>query len=382
MNILVALDSFKDCLASRPAGEALARGLRAVLSDACCRVVAVADGGEGTIDAILARTGGRRVPCMAHDPVGRLVQSGFARLDDGRTVIVELAEVVGLQGLPAGSRDAWLTSSYGAGELLRAALGSEAERIVLTVGGSAVNDGGAGLLQALGARFVDSAGRTLTAPLRACDLNRVADVDLGRLATRRRHIELEVACDVTNPLCGVRGASQVFGPQKGLSGTRVAEADRAISRLYDHLEASAGLCVRTQPGAGAAGGTAAAVALGLGAALRPGAELVLDLISFDALVETADLVITGEGRLDQQTLDGKAPLIVARRAKRLGIPVIAIGGSLAPGVEAALEGEVDALEPVVTRPQSLAAALAEGEDNLERCGRRLAGWIRFGRISA
>ena len=379
MNVLIALDSFKDCLASRPAGEALARGLCAALSEARCRVVEVADGGEGTIDAILARTGGRRVSCTAHDPLGRRVETAYARLHDGRTAIVELAAVVGLQGLPTDSRDAWLTSSFGAGEVLREALESGAERIVLSVGGSAVNDGGAGLLQALGARFIDSAGRTLTTPLRSCDLERVADVDSSRLITPSGNTRVEVACDVTNPLCGPRGASRVFGPQKGLSAARIAEADTQLGRLYDRLEDIAGRPVRTKAGAGAAGGVAAAVAVGLGAVLQPGAALVLDLIGFDALVEAADLVITGEGCIDAQTLDGKTPLSVARRAKAQGKPVIAIGGSLGPGAEAILEDEIDAFEALVTRPQALATALSEGGDNLERCGRRLGQWIRVGR---
>jgi glycerate kinase len=372
MKIVVAPDKFKGSLPAAEVAMAIAAGLRAGRPDAELVTIPVADGGEGTVDAAVA-AGFERVPVMAAGPTGDPVRASYARR--GEVAVVELAGVCGLARLPAGprsSRAAPLTaSSFGAGEVLRAALEAGGQRIILGVGGSASTDGGAGLLQALGARVLDTSGEpvrpggpaTGRGGLGGGALRDVATLDLAGLHPGLRAAEVILAADVDNPLTGPDGAAEVYGPQKGASPAEVALLDEGLRRWAAVVAAATGTDWSQARGAGAAGGVGFAVLAVLGAARRPGIELVLDLAGFEDALDGADLVITGEGSLDTQSLAGKTPVGVARAAARHGIPVVAVAGrsTLSPA-ELAAAGiaavyPLSDLEPDPERSRAEAARL-------------------------
>jgi len=382
MHIVVAPDSFKDALDAARVAAAIARGLRAELRDVTLDLVPLADGGEGTLDALLAATGGTRIAQQVIGPLGTPVLAHYGLLGDGRTAVIELAQASGLEHVPAARRNPELTTSYGTGELVRAALAHRPARLILGIGGSATNDGGAGLCQALGVRFFDAAGACLERPLSGGDLHRVARLDATGLDARLATVAVQVACDVDNPLCGPCGASAVYGPQKGATPTQVAALDRTLADFYAQVEHTLGCAVTMLPGAGAAGGVGAALAAFVGADLRRGIEIVIDAVDLRARMARADLVITGEGALDAQTRHGKTPAGVARLARDLGIAVVALGGSLADEAMS-LQGELfDALEAATVRPSTVDAALAACEANVERAARRIAGWLKLAQRTA
>jgi glycerate 2-kinase len=330
MKIVVAPDKFKGSLPATEVATAIAAGLRAGRPDAELVTIPVADGGEGTVDAAVA-AGFERVPVTAAGPTGEPVRASYARR--GEVAVVELAGVCGLARLPAGpcsSRAAPLTaSSFGAGEVLRAALEAGGQRLILGVGGSASTDGGAGLLQALGARVLDARGEPIRPggpALGGGALREVAALDLSGLHPGLRAADIILAADVDNPLTGPDGAAEVYGPQKGASPAEVALLDEGLRRWAAVVAAAVGQDWSHAPGAGAAGGVGFAARAVLGARSRPGIGLVLELAGFAAALDGADLVITGEGSLDAQSLAGKAPVGVARAAARLGIPVVAVAG--------------------------------------------------------
>jgi glycerate 2-kinase len=330
MKIVVAPDKFKGSLPATEVATAIAAGLRAGRPDAELVTIPVADGGEGTVDAAVA-AGFERVPVTAAGPTGDPVRASYARR--GEVAVVELAGVCGLARLPAGpcsSRAAPLTaSSFGAGEVLRAALEAGGQRLILGVGGSASTDGGAGLLQALGARVLDARGEPIRPggpALGGGALREVAALDLSGLHPGLRAADIILAADVDNPLTGPDGAAEVYGPQKGASPAEVALLDEGLRRWAAVVAAAVGQDWSHAPGAGAAGGVGFAARAVLGARSRPGIGLVLELAGFAAALDGADLVITGEGSLDAQSLAGKAPVGVARAAARLGIPVVAVAG--------------------------------------------------------
>src|SRR5580704_15232084 len=363
MKIVVAPDKFKGSLPATQVASAIAAGLHAVLPDAELVTVPVADGGEGTVDAAVA-AGFERVPVTAAGPTGDPVRSGYARR--GEVAVVELAGVCGLARLPGGRPAPLAASSFGAGEVLRAALESGARRIVLGVGGSASTDGGAGLLQALGARVLGASGE-LAPPMGGGALRDVAALDLTGLHAARHGAEIILAADVDNPLTGPDGAAEVYGPQKGASPAEVTVLAAGLRRWAAVVAATIGTDWSQVPGAGAAGGVGFAALAVLGATRRPGIELVLDLAGFETALDGADLVITGEGSLDTQSLAGKAPVGVARAAARLGIPVIAVTGRstlTAAGITAVYR--LSDLEPDPGR------SLAEAAELLRRTGQMIA----------
>ncbi|MEQ8659629.1 MAG: glycerate kinase [Gammaproteobacteria bacterium] len=379
MRIVIAPDSFKESLAADAVARAIATGIARVLPDAVLDLVPMADGGEGTLAALVAATGGREEPCTVHGPHGALLQAGFGILGDGVTGVIEMAAASGLALVPAAARDPYLATSYGTGELVRAALDADLAALVIAIGGSATVDGGAGLVQALGARFLRADGAAIAAPITGGQLADVAGIDLSQLDPRLARTRVEIACDVDNPLLGPRGAAAVFGPQKGATPAQVTALDAALARFYDIVEASLDVRVRERAGAGAAGGAGAALMAFLGATLRPGVALVIEAVGLDARLAGADLVITGEGRLDEQTLHGKTPHGVARVARARGIPVIAIGGGIADGADDALAGVFDAVEACVARPMSVAEALADAPATLARAGARVGRWLALAR---
>lgn len=361
MKIVIAPDSFKESLSALEVAEAIAKGWASVYPDAEICLLPMADGGEGTVDALLAATGGERRECQVRGPLGAPVQAHWGWLA-GNTAVIEMAAASGLHWVPSGRRDATVTSSYGTGELIREALDGGAKRIILGLGGSATNDGGAGLLQALGMRLLDRNGAELAAGGAA--LAQLYQIDMAGLDSRLLGVQVDVAADVDNPLCGPRGASAVFGPQKGASPEQVASLDAALQSMANVVAATLGQDFSQVPGVGAAGGLGFAAKAFLRAGFRPGIELVAELSGLTEAVQGADLVITGEGRLDAQSLHGKTPVGVARVAQAAGVPVIALAGSLGEGYQRMYPVGIDAAFSLAPGPITLEQACAQAASEL------------------
>lgn len=372
----VAMDSYKGSLSSVEAGSAVRHGILRVLPDAKVVCIPIADGGEGTVDAYLAACGGTRVGKTVSDPRGQAVRAAYARLPDG-TAVIEMAASSGLPLVPAAARDPKTASTRGFGELILDALSQGARDFILGIGGSATNDGGAGMLSALGVRFLDGSGAVL--PDGGAALEGLARIDLAGLDARLAGCRIRVACDVDNPLCGERGASAVFGPQKGADEADVALLDRALSHYADVAEAALGVSVRDDAGAGAAGGLGFALKAFLGASLVPGVGLLLETAKFDEQLSGCDCVISGEGATDFQTAYGKAPVGVSRRAAARGIPAFLLSGTLGRDYSAVYREGVTAAFSIADRPMTLEYAIENAAPLLEAAAERLtrtlcAGW--------
>lgn len=339
--IVLAPQGFKESLSGLEVARAMEVGVHAVWPGAEAVLVPVADGGDGTLESLVDALGGTVETATVSDPLGRPIEAAWGTLGDGRTAVIEMARSSGLALLRPSERNPLLTTSRGVGELMRAAFDRGYRRLIVGVGGSATVDGGVGMAQALGARFLDDDGKPLEPGGGA--LARLARVDLSGLDSRLADAVVEVACDVSNPLTGELGAAAVFGPQKGATPEMVRLLDDGLNRLADALLRDMGRDVRCLPGAGAAGGLAAGLHAFAGARLRSGADIVLEAVGLDDKLEGADLVLVGEGRMDRSTVFEKAPVAVARRASRRGIPVVAIVGSLGDGFQAVHEHGVDAV---------------------------------------
>lgn len=362
MKLLICPDSFKDALPASEAARAIAEGARradpSIEIDEC----PMADGGEGSLDALLAATGAERRSARVQDALGRPCEAAWGWHASSGTAYIELAEASGLQALSREERTALHSTTHGVGELILAALDAGARRLLITLGGSATNDGGAGMLTALGARLLDESGQPL-APGGAA-LEHLAQLDLDGLDSRLADVQVEAAVDVDNPLLGERGASAIFGPQKGASEADVTRLDDALARLADQAREVTGQDLRDQPGAGAAGGMGFAVAAFLGGRMRPGIEMIMEQAGMAERLESADLVITGEGQLDGQSLSGKTPIGISRAARAQGVPVIVLAGRMAPGWQAALEEGVSAAFTLADGPMDLDEALSRCADLL------------------
>lgn len=379
MKIVIAPDSFKESLSAAEVAREIRAGFAEIFPDADYRLLPVADGGEGTVEALVAATGGEHVALSVTGPLGAPVEAFYGLTGDGHTAVIEMAAAAGLALVPPERRDPLVTATAGVGELIRAALDRGARHLVVGLGGSATNDGGAGMATALGARLLDHQGRPIGPGGGA--LADLARIDLSGLDPRLADCAIEVACDVDNPLVGPDGASAVFGPQKGATPAMVAALDHGLARFAAAIEAATGRAVADLPGGGAAGGLGAGLHALVGARLRPGAAIVMEAVGLDAAVADADLVITGEGRIDGQTIHGKTPVGVATVAKRHGKPVIAIAGSLGPGVAAVYAHGIDAVFSVLSRPCTLADALTEAAPNLRATARDVAAVWRLGALS-
>ncbi|MCY1399458.1 Glycerate 2-kinase [compost metagenome] len=370
MKIVIAPDSFKESLSAPEAATAIANGWRRAMPAAEIVLRPLADGGEGTVDAVLAARPGERRECRVRGPlVGHPVTAHWGLLDDG-TAVIEMAAASGLHWVSERKRDATRTTSYGTGELIRAALEAGARKIILGLGGSATNDAGMGMLQALGVRFLDVAGNELGDG--GAVLADLAEIDLSGMEPRLLPVEIEVAADVDNPLCGPRGASAVFGPQKGASAAQVEQLDAALQRFAKVAAATLGEDHSQFPGVGAAGGLGFAARAFLKARFRPGIELVAELSGLAEALQGADLVITGEGRLDAQSLHGKTPVGVARMATAAGVPVIALAGSLGEGYAQLRDAGIAAAFSLAPGPLSIAQAFARAAQELEARAEELA----------
>ncbi|HUG06496.1 MAG TPA: glycerate kinase [Candidatus Limnocylindria bacterium] len=339
--VVIAPQSFKGSADAVAVASAIARGVRRVWPRANCVELPLADGGEGTALALVRATGGEMRDTRVHDPLGREIDAQWGVLGDRRTAVLEMAAASGLPLLRDSERDPRITSTRGTGELILAAAASGAERIVIGIGGSATNDGGAGMARAFGYRFLDADGREL--PEGGAALARLARID-GQTDPRLIRPAIDVACDVRNPLLGVEGATAVYGPQKGATPEIQRELENALTRYADVVEAFVGRDVRSVPGAGAAGGLGAGLIAFLDARLVSGASLVLDAVGFDKRLVGADLVVTGEGRIDGQSIYGKLTHAVTVAAKRRGVPVVAVAGMVGPGHEGMRAAGIEAIE--------------------------------------
>ncbi len=376
MRIIVAPDSFKGSVSALGVAEAMARGIHAVFPAAEVIKVPIADGGEGTVDALVAATGGRHMHTEVRGPLGEPVRAHWGISGDGATAFIEMASASGLPLVPKDRRDPRITSTSGTGELMKAALDAGLRKLVIGIGGSATNDGGTGMARALGARFLDADGHDL--PEGGAALARLARIDLSGLDPRLAEASVLVACDVDNPLFGPRGASAVYGPQKGASPDMVQELDAALGVFAGVAQAATGRDIALLPGAGAAGGLGAGLLFFTPASLRPGVAIVLETTGFEALVQGADLVITGEGRTDFQTAMGKAPVGVAAAAKRHGVPVVCLAGGLGDGADEVLRHGIDALATTVPQPMSLEDCMGQGAALVEAAAARACRLVKVG----
>jgi glycerate kinase len=355
MRILIAPQSLKGSLTAAEAGQTIAHGVRAVFQEAEIDIVPVADGGEGTVQALVDATGGKIIEQTVTGPLGEPVLAFFGILGDGNSAAIEMAACAGLPLVPPDQRDPRITTTYGVGELILAASDYGCRHFIIGIGGSATNDGGAGMAQALGATFLTTGGTEIARGGAA--LVNLARISTSSMDTRLQACTVDVACDVTNPLCGPTGASAIYGPQKGATPAMVAELDRALDHYAQIIERDLGLAVRDIPGAGAAGGLGAGLMAFLHATLRPGAQIVLEAAQLEERMRMADLVITAEGQIDAQTAYGKSVGAVASMAKRYGLPVLALAGSLGDQYQVVYELGVDALEALPSSPMTLAYAM-------------------------
>ncbi|MBD5357040.1 MAG: glycerate kinase [Bacteroides sp.] len=352
--IVVASDSFKGSLSSLQVGEAAAKSISSVLPEYHVEVVPVADGGEGTVEAIVSALKGKYVRVTVTGPLGNPVESVYGMC--GSIAVIEMSAASGLTLVPPDKRNPWVMTSYGTGELIRDAVINGCRKFIIGIGGSATNDGGIGMLQALGFRFFDAKGNTIGRG--GSEAGRVAAIDTSCVLPELEKCSFRVACDVTNPLTGNNGASYIFGPQKGADPEMIEKLDKGLESFSRVVADTCGEDFSIYPGAGGAGGLGFAFLAFLGAKLESGIEMVLDTVSFDSKLERATLVITGEGRLDYQTCMGKTPYGVLQHAKRQGIPVIAIGGAVVPeAMESLMEAGFSSVFPIVSGPISINEAL-------------------------
>ncbi len=380
MHILLAPQALKGSLTAAETAQALAQGVRAAAPDVQVIELPIADGGEGTVEAMVAATGGTIIPVTVTGPLGGPVAAFFGILGEAgsaqRTAVIEMAAASGLPLVPLERRDPRITTTWGTGELIRHALDRGCRRLLIGIGGSATNDGGAGLAQALGAHLLDEQGQEL--PLGGAALARLARIVSETLDPRLRDTVVQVACDVDNPLCGPNGASAIYGPQKGATPEMVRELDDALRHYAAIIERDFGVDVLDLPGAGAAGGLGAGLVAFLKAELLPGSRMVLDALHFDTHLAAADLVMTAEGHLDTQTLRGKSVGAVAAAAKARGIPVIVVAGGVSSEEYALYQMGIAAIVPLPTHPMTLAEAMTQASPLVSRAAERALRLVRIG----
>jgi len=362
MKFVVAPDSFKGSISAIEAASAMEEGIKRIFADSEIIKVPLADGGEGTVEALVTATGGKIICTRVLDPLGRERESFFGILGNGKTAVVEMAAASGLPLLKPEEKNPYITTTYGTGQLIKAALDYGCDEIIIGIGGSATNDGGAGMAQALGALLLDDGGREL--PFGGRALRDLHTINIENMDPRLGATKIIAACDVDNPLCGERGASAVYGPQKGASPEMIKELDAALANFADKIKKQMGVDVLNVPGAGAAGGLGAGILAFLKGNLKPGIKLVLDAVDFDYKVKDADLVLTGEGRIDEQTAYGKAPIGVAQVAQKYRVPVLAFGGILGDNYEKVYEKGIDYVSANVQSIISLDEAIKKGYDLL------------------
>ena len=359
MKIIIAPDSFKGNLSALQVSQAIENGVKRVIPDAMTTIVPMADGGDGTVQALVDATGGKIIPAEVTNPLGGRVIAHWGLLSDKVTGVIEMAAASGLNLVPPQKLNPLITTTYGTGELILAALERGCRKLIIGIGGSATNDGGAGMAQALGVKLLGAKGAPLT--FGGAALADLKHIDITTIDPRLADCDITVASDVTNPLCGSQGASAVYGPQKGATEEMVVQLDAALAHYADVIKRDLGIDIRDVPGAGAAGGLGAGLITFLKAKLLPGIDIVIQATGLVEHLKDAALVFTGEGRIDSQTAHGKVPVGVARKAKAFGLPVIAIAGEIKDGYQTVYQQGIDAVFSIAPGPISFNQSVAEAE---------------------
>ncbi|SDI88709.1 glycerate kinase [Natribacillus halophilus] len=369
-NIIIAPDSFKESMSAREAAEAIQTGFQQAGDEHEYHLIPMGDGGEGTMEALAANLAGVYHTLQVEGPNGRPVEATYALSADGKTAIMEMAQASGLDHVAEHDRNVGAASTYGTGEMIRAALDQGARKIILGIGGSATNDGGAGMIEALGGRLLNEQGEAVAKG--GVGLEELSSIDLSGLDARLENTDIVVACDVTNPLLGEQGASAIYGPQKGANADMVHRLDNAIAHFHTLTVETTGHDVKDTPGAGAAGGLGYALLAYLNAELKPGIDLVLDETGFRDSARHADVIVTGEGKIDGQSAYGKTPVGVAKAGKETGTFVIAMAGQLGEGYEEVYEHGIDAVFSLVPGVISVQDAMENGRTYLQQVTRNIA----------
>ena len=370
MKIVIAPDSFKESLTALEVADAIEMGFKKFYPYVDYVKIPMADGGEGTVQSLVDALKGKVVERSVTAPIGNKIQAFFGMSGDNQTAIIEMAAASGLHLVSPAQRNPLKTTSFGTGELIKAALDLGVKKIILGIGGSATNDAGAGMLQALGVQLLNANNQQIG--LGGENLSLISKIDLSKLDSRLQQVEILVACDVDNPLCGEKGASAVFGPQKGATPEIVQQLDRALFHFSDIVQQDLDLNIRDQAGAGAAGGMGGGLLLLPNVQLKAGVQIIIDAVNLNEQIKDADLVITGEGRMDSQTVHGKTPIGVAKAAKLFNKPVIAIVGSLKDDYEVVYEHGIDAVFPIIRQLKSLDETLKLGRENLISTAQNIA----------
>ncbi|BFJ00363.1 MAG: glycerate kinase [Priestia megaterium] len=375
MKIVIAPDSFKESLTALRVCEAVEKGIKTHFPNAGISKVPMADGGEGTVQSLVDATGGEIIQTRVTGPLGKEVEAFYGILGDRKTAVIEMAAASGLHHVPVDKRNPLITTTRGTGELILKALDHKVKHIIIGIGGSATNDGGAGMAKALGAKLLDANGAEIKEG--GGSLDQLTAIDLTNLDSRLAKVKVEVACDVDNPLTGETGASAVFGPQKGATPDMVRQLDRNLAHYAAVIKKEMDIHIQNVPGAGAAGGLGGGLLAFLSAELKPGVDIVIEATQLESYIKDANLVITGEGRIDGQTIYGKTPIGVAKTAKKHSVPVIAIAGSIGAGSEAVYEHGISALFSVVPGAVTLSEALEKADENIERTAKNVASVVRL-----
>jgi glycerate kinase len=363
MKVVIAPDSFKGSLPALEASAAIERGIKKVMPEANTVLVPVADGGEGTMDSLVSATGGRRMEVTVTGPLASPVQASYGILGDNKTCVIEMASASGLYLIRAEQRNPMLTTTFGTGQLIKHALDEGCRQFILAIGGSATNDGGIGMLQALRMRLLDAEGNDVG--FGGGELRRIVELDDRNFDPRVAEADFLIASDVQNPLIGPQGASHVFGPQKGATEEMVNMLDEYVRHWADLIERKTGIHLHDRPGAGAAGGIGGAFQAFFPTKMKRGIDVVIEYTKLTDNLEGADLVITGEGRIDSQTASGKTPMGVAQEAQKKGIPVIVLAGSIGRGIETLYQYGIHSFHSIVSAPMTLEEAMERGSELLE-----------------
>ncbi|MBU2907357.1 glycerate kinase [Arenibacter algicola] len=373
MKIVIAPDSFKECLSAQDVATHIAIGIRKITPNAEIFEIPISDGGEGVLEALINGVGGRRISVSAMDPLMRQLKAEYGILKDGKTAVIEMAKASGLELLKEHEKNPLITTTFGTGQLIKDALNKGCNKIIIGIGGSATNDGGAGMVRALGATFLDDNGEEI--PEGGGSLERLKSIDLSNFDKRIQNCEVIVACDVSNPLTGANGASMVYGGQKGGSKQDLEFLDSNLAHYANKIKATLNIDVSEIPGAGAAGGTGAGLMAFLNGKLVNGIELILQTIKIKEFIKQADLVFTGEGKIDGQTLHGKTISGIAAMAKKHEVPVIVLTGKIGEGIEEIYNIGVSAVFSIVNQPMDLKEAINQAPVLIQDCTKNVMSAI-------
>lgn len=372
---MIAPDSFKESMTALEVAGAVETGFQKIFSDWEYVKVPMADGGEGTVQSLVDAMNGSIKKVEVLDPLGRRIEAFYGISGDGKQAVIEMAAASGLELLKSHERDVMSATSWGLGDLIRSALDEKVEKILIGIGGSATNDAGAGMIQSLGGKLLDKDGEQIS--YGGAGLKNLDKIDVSELDPRLNDVVIEVACDVTNPLTGMNGASYVYGPQKGADKQQIKELDQYLKHFSKVLRRDLDMDIEDEPGAGAAGGVGGALLAFFNAELRRGGELITEILSLEEVIKDADLVITGEGGINHQTIFGKTPIIVAQIAKKYDIPVIAFVGSISEGYEEVHEQGIDAVFSIISEVADLEKTLKMGIQNVEITAYNIAAALKL-----